>query len=990
MPDAEVVLSNPALAVEITFITTDDGLFSTATIVPAAGYLLKVSHKGYPTWKSEPFAVSTGQTVHFRITLELDKATGTLVPDYDKAGTAEIVTAQEVRNLPNAGGRLEELTTLAPGTTMAGFQPGLLVTHARPFSNAISVDGIDTNNAYWLEDPFISRQVAQEAIEGVQVYSAGFPAPFGGAMGSIVNTSTRSGGTAYHGALYTDYRDPSIASSDKFADGYDVRQTQHRSGGSAGGPIKDQVFFFANVEIMNRDAQGLNRITNPLIADPTGTTVLASNCAATKAQCAAATKFLQSQMNVLTPLSEHAYSGFGRLDYRRSNGDVFSFDVNAAHWKAPSLAQSEAVAPNGGLFGDPVVREENRFAKASWTTAGASTENDLRFGWNKDRIIEYPSSPLPSTGYTGISIAGTTVGAAQEFASFEPNENRLELLDNFRVSANRHLLHFGGDATESSDHMSSLANAAGWYNYSSLTAFAQDLGGGPTATNYDIFNQTLGQPVRTLRPMQFNVYAGDTWKASDNLTVTLALRYEKPRVTKPSETNTDYYGTGTISSPGLNLGPRVGLAYKVGEDTVLRLGYGFNYAPFSTQILDYLYLGNGLYQTPITVMPTQTGAPTFPNFISSANIPYGTTDLGYAGGKFRNPVAHEINVALEKRLSRTTSLTLGFISSTGQRMWTTTDINLQAPAATHSANTKIPSSETYSIENSAGQVTDWYTTPFWTQKNDLKYAHIYNVLNNGTSHYYGLTGQWQTQLSHTLSLSADFTWSHATDNLGPNSAAGFTPLDPTTGNINDDKGNSATDQRERGVLRWVWQPTVASGSILSRVVNGWVVSGIGSGATALPVSPMVVVQGQQFTATASVLSTMLYTSSLNGSGGWSRVPFQPVNNRSTSTQYTLSVNSLRTTAQYGLDLRVSRSVPFSERVKGIFAFEAYNLLNRQAATVVNTIGYVSTPQYGPGLTTGTQSGVLTPVSSLGAGLASQGSADGTNARRCQLEFRIAF
>jgi hypothetical protein len=120
------------------------------------------------------------------------------------------------------------------------------------------------------------------------------------------------------------------------------------------------------------------------------------------------------------------------------------------------------------------------------------------------------------------------------------------------------------------------------------------------------------------------------------------------------------------------------------------------------------------------------------------------------------------------------------------------------------------------------------------------------------------------------------------------------------------------------------------------------------------------------------------------------VPFQPVNSRSTTAQYTLSVNSLRATAQIGVDVRVARDVAFNERIKATLAFEAYNLLNRQTATVVNTIGYVAVPQYGSGLTTGALSGVLMPVPGLGTGLASQGSADGTNARRCQAELRITF
>ena len=60
---------------------------------------------------------------------------------------------------------------------------------------------------------------------------------------------------------------------------------------------------------------------------------------------------------------------------------------------------------------------------------------------------------------------------------------------------------------------------------------------------------------------------------------------------------------------------------------------------------------------------------------------------------------------------------------------------------------------------------------------------------------------------------------------------------------------------------------------LSRfLLNGWMISGIGTYASTMYVTPTVEVEGQQFSGI-----TMLYTTSLNGTDGWSRVPFQGVN-----------------------------------------------------------------------------------------------------------------
>ena len=104
---------------------------------------------------------------------------------------------------------------------------------------------------------------------------------------------------------------------------------------------------------------------------------------------------------------------------------------------------------------------------------------------------------------------------------------------------------------------------------------------------------------------------------------------------------------------------------------------------------------------------------------------------------------------------------------------------------------------------------------------------------------------------------------------------------------------------------------------------------------------------------------------LNGSGGWSRVPFFPV-------------SSLDIDRTYRVDARLTRNLPFSERVKGSLMFEAFNAFNTQYNTGVNTQAY-------------TVSGnVLRPVNGLGLGNQSQGFPDGTNARRAQVSARFVF
>ena len=128
----------------------------------------------------------------------------------------------------------------------------------------------------------------------------------------------------------------------------------------------------------------------------------------------------------------------------------------------------------------------------------------------------------------------------------------------------------------------------------------------------------------------------------------------------------------------------------------------------------------------------------------------------------------------------------------------------------------------------------------------------------------------------------------------------------------------------------------------------------------LPQTPLVLVTNQQFTGV-----TMLYTTSINGSGGWSRAPF-------------VGVNSLSMGSEYNLNARISRTFDIGERVKLTALAEAFNVFNKQYNTGVDTIAYTAT------------SGVIRPVPAGGSPNAANGFPYGNNARSAQVAFRVVF
>jgi hypothetical protein len=188
------------------------------------------------------------------------------------------------------------------------------------------------------------------------------------------------------------------------------------------------------------------------------------------------------------------------------------------------------------------------------------------------------------------------------------------------------------------------------------------------------------------------------------------------------------------------------------------------------------------------------------------------------------------------------------------------------------------------------------------------------------------------------------------------------PSNYSTNDYRGDQGPSALDQRHRLTLNWTWQPRVTKGNSIAErfFLNGWQFSGIASGASTLHQTALVDVIGQQFTGV-----TMAFPMSLNGTGGWSRVPFD-------------AVNSLPIGNQYNVDARVTRELPFTSRLKGILMVEAYNALNHKNYTSVEPIAFTA------------QSGVLKPVAGAGTPNADYGYPYGTNARRIQVALKIVF
>jgi hypothetical protein len=143
------------------------------------------------------------------------------------------------------------------------------------------------------------------------------------------------------------------------------------------------------------------------------------------------------------------------------------------------------------------------------------------------------------------------------------------------------------------------------------------------------------------------------------------------------------------------------------------------------------------------------------------------------------------------------------------------------------------------------------------------------------------------------------------------------------------------------------------------LVNNWQLSQVTTLQSPQPVNSTTNVSGNAFTGA-------LVSGSLNGLGGaFSRVPFQPVDN--------LNVDSI-----YKVDARLSKKLPFSERVVGYLTIEAFNLFNTPYDTSRRTAEFDLS-----GTVLKMRTDYATPSSDAA-------SPDGTTVRRAQISLRLVF
>ena len=178
------------------------------------------------------------------------------------ATLGQVITTQQVADLPLNGRDFVQLATLTPGVSQetnpnSFFNGGPSSEASARGSYSLSVGGSRANSTDWLLDGNDNNELTSgaisilssiDSIQEFKVLTYNYSAEWGTRGGPTVLVTTKSGSNNFHGSLFEFLRNTDLDARSFFATNTE-KFNLNQFGASFGGPIKkDKVFFFMDYE----------------------------------------------------------------------------------------------------------------------------------------------------------------------------------------------------------------------------------------------------------------------------------------------------------------------------------------------------------------------------------------------------------------------------------------------------------------------------------------------------------------------------------------------------------------------------------------------------------------------------------------------------------------------------------------------------------------------------------------------------------------------
>ncbi len=249
---------------------TDENGHYLIPLLPVGIYTLRVEFTGFAPAESKDLRLQVDEARELDFTLS-PSSQGTTVEVNASAVAVEttspslgqVITSQEVAQLPLNGRDFVQLATLTSGATSETSLGSFFNSNSTASEVAargtfsLSVGGSRPNSTDWLLDGVDNNELTAggigtfssiDDIEEFKVLTYNYSAQYGTRAGPTVLVNTKNGTNGFHGSLFEFFRNTALDAKSFFAPTAE-KFNLNQFGGSLGGPIqKNKTFFFLDGE----------------------------------------------------------------------------------------------------------------------------------------------------------------------------------------------------------------------------------------------------------------------------------------------------------------------------------------------------------------------------------------------------------------------------------------------------------------------------------------------------------------------------------------------------------------------------------------------------------------------------------------------------------------------------------------------------------------------------------------------------------------------
>jgi len=268
IPGAAVKITSQATGL-VREAKTDDSGHYLVPLLPVSMYTIRVASSGFQTAEQKDIRLQVDEQREIDFTLNPAAVSSTVEVSATEVAVetsnptlGQVITSEQVADLPLNGRNFVQLATLTPGTTQST-NPNSFFTQAASSEAAtrgafsLSVGGSREQSTDWLLDGNDNNQLDEggigifssiDDIQEFKVLTYNYSAEYGERAGPTVLVTTKSGSNQFHGSAFEFFRNTDLDATTPFVNTA-TKFNLNQFGGSFGGPIKkDKTFIFGDYQ----------------------------------------------------------------------------------------------------------------------------------------------------------------------------------------------------------------------------------------------------------------------------------------------------------------------------------------------------------------------------------------------------------------------------------------------------------------------------------------------------------------------------------------------------------------------------------------------------------------------------------------------------------------------------------------------------------------------------------------------------------------------